>query len=293
MTDLRSATPARTRARFAATLALATTLVATVLPAGAVSPRPPGERAGAPASSQPEDLRDLDIVQRIGETLPLDLRLTDESGRAVELGEYFGERPVLVAMVYYECPMLCGLVMNGIVKAARALPMTTGQDYDVVVVSFDHTEGPELAAAKKRSVVAGYERDRDGRGWHFLTGDEAAVGRLADALGFGFRYVPEQDEYAHGAAVMVATPDGVLSRYFYGVEYSTRDLRLGLSEASGGKVGGLAEKLLLYCYRYDPSTGRYSAVAMAMVRAGGIATILAFGGFVAISRRRDRSGDPS
>jgi len=237
----------------------------------------------------PEALRGVDFEQRLGAQLPLDAVFTDATGRQRPLGEYFGPRPVLVTLVYYECPMLCTLVLNGVVASLRAVDLDVGSAFDVVVVSFDSRETPQLAAAKKEAYVASYGRGGDGTGWHFLTGDEANVARLAEAVGFRWVYDEERDEFAHSAGIVLATPEGLVSRYFFGIEFPPRDLRLGLVEASGSKIGTLADRVLLFCFHYDPATGRYSVATLNAVRAGGVLTVALLAAFVLAALRRERA----
>jgi protein SCO1 len=244
---------------------------------------------GAPAATQrPAALRDVAFEQRLDAQIPLDLPFRDEDGNAVTLGQYFGTKPVVLSLVYYRCPMLCGLVLEGMVRALKVLAFDVGKEFEVVTVSFDPAETPALASQKKASVLAGYDRAGAAAGWHFLTGDQAAITRLTDAVGFHYQYVPEERQFAHAAGIMILTPQGRLARYFYGVDYAPRDLRLGLIEAAQGKIGSPVDQLLLYCYRYDPVTGKYGAVAMNIIRLGGVATVLALGGFMAVMLRRER-----
>ena len=247
--------------------------------------------AAAPAPADvpvvPDALRGIGIDQRLGESVPLDLTFRDEAGEMVRLGSYFGARPVVLALVYYECPMLCTLVLNGLVSSLKALSFDAGREFDVVAVSFDPDETPELAAAKKETYLDSYRRPNAAEGFHFLTGDEESIRRLAAAVGFRYRYDPASDEFAHAAGITVLTPSGVIARYFYGVEYAPRDLRLGLIEAADEKIGSHVDQLMLFCFRYDPATGRYSAAVLNLVRLGGILTVLAFAGFVIVARSRE------
>ncbi len=253
---------------------------------------PPAVRAASrpAASALPLALEHVGIDQRLGAQVPLDLVFRDENGNEVALDQYFGERPVVLAMAYYECPMLCTLVLNGLVRALRALAFGVGTEFDVLTVSFDPTEGPDLAQAKKAAYLEHYGREGAANGWHFLTGDRQAIASLAQAVGFRFTWLPDIGEFAHAAAIMVLTPDGRVARYFYGVEYPPRDLRLGLVEAADGTIGSPVDQILLYCFRYDPNTGTYGAIALNMIRLGGVLTVLVFGGFVLMSRRRERAG---
>jgi protein SCO1/2 len=250
-----------------------------------------GDGARAAADSRPEPLRDVGIDQHLDAPLPLDLTFRDEQGASVRLGQYFGDKPVIVTLVYYECPMLCTLVLNGLVRAMNALAFDAGKEFEVVTVSFNPADTPALAAAKKESYLRSYPRPGAAAGWHFLTGDQAAIDALTRALGFRYRWVPEQRQYAHAAGIVVATPQGRLARYFYGLEYSARDLRLGLVEASQGKIGSPVDTVLLYCFAYDPVSGTYAATALNAIRIGGVVTVLALGGFLVTSVRRERRSE--
>jgi len=244
--------------------------------------------AAVPSGDRPAALAGVGIDQQIGARLPLDARFRDEDGRAVRLGDFFGEKPVLLVPAYYECPMLCTLVLNGVTSALRALAFDVGDDFTVVTFSFDPRETPELARAKRDAHLREYRRPGAESGWHFLTGDEADIRRLTEAIGFRYAFDPEAGEYAHASGVVVATPDGTVARWFFGVEYAPRDLRLALVEASESRLGSVVDQLLLFCFRYDPHAGRYSGVAMGAVRAGGVLTLLALAGFVAVTMRRER-----
>jgi protein SCO1/2 len=233
-------------------------------------------------------LPDAGIDQRLGERVPLDLVFRDEDGNPVRLGQYFGRRPVVLSLVYYECPMLCTLVLNGLVSALRGLAFDVGRELDVVTVSIAPNETPALAKAKKQVYLESYRRPGAAEGWHFLTGDSAAIEKLAGAVGFRYQRDPESGALAHGAGIMVLTPDGTIARYFFGVEYSARDLRLGLVEAAERRIGSPIDQLLLLCFRYDPSMGRYSAAVMGVVRAGGVLTVFGLGILVVLMRRRER-----
>ncbi|MBI3768326.1 MAG: SCO family protein [Deltaproteobacteria bacterium] len=245
--------------------------------------------AGAPplVDTRPPALREVAIEQRLDAQVPLDLAFRDESGAPVNLGQYFGTRPVILSLVYYQCPMLCTLVLNGLVRALRVLSFDPGREFEIVTVSFNPRETPELAATKKATYLGEYDRPGAAAGWHFLTGDADAIERLARAVGFHYTYVPEEQQFAHAAAIMVLTQDGRVARYFFGVEYSPRDLRFGLIDAAEHKIGTAVDHLLLYCYRYDPATGKYGAIAMNLVRAGGLVTVLALVGFVLMMRRHE------
>jgi protein SCO1 len=265
-------------------------VAALLLAASAVRAQPLSQQPGGPpASEQPAILREVGIDQRLNEPLPLDLPFRDEEGRDVRLGDFFGRRPVVLALVYYECPMLCTQVLNGLVSALGVMSLDAGRAFDVVAVSFDPKEGPGLARAKKQSYLERYGRPGTEAGWHFLTGGQESIDRLTKAVGFRYVYDEKRDQFAHGAAITVATPSGLISRYFYGIEYSARDLRLGLVEASANRIGTIADRvMLLLCYHYDPSTGRYGLMALTLVRIGGILTVAAFGIFLWFERKRSR-----
>lgn len=244
--------------------------------------------AGDSATAEvPPGLRDVGIEQRLDENVPLDLPFRDESGAVVRLGQYFVDRPVVLALVYYECPMLCTLVLNGLVSSLKAVSLDAGSDFEVVAVSIDPDETPAMAAAKKDTYLHAYRRPGAADGWHFLTGDEQAIASLADAIGFRYRYDEESGEFAHAAGIAVLTPSGRIARYFYGVEYAPRDLRLGLIEAAEERIGTAVDQLMLFCFRYDVATGRYSAAVLNLVRLGGVLTVAAFGVFFVASRSRE------
>ena len=233
--------------------------------------------SGNPSTGLPTALREVRIEQKLNQQLPLDLVFRDENGQEVKLGKYFGKKPVVLALVYYDCPMLCTQILNGMVTSFRVLPFQMGKEFDVVTVSFDPRETAALAASKKQ-VYVNYLPDRmheaANNGWHFLTGDPANIERIADAVGFRYHFDEKTNQFAHASAIMVATPEGKLSHYFYGVNYSARDLRFGLIEASQNKIGSLTEQLSLYCYMYDPATGKYGAAIMRVLRIAGVITLI-------------------
>ena len=243
--------------------------------------------AARAADARPPILRDVGITQRLGQPLPLDALFLDEAGQPVRLGQYFGKRPVVLVLAYYNCPMLCTQVFGGLVSSLRVLSFDAGKDFDVVAVSFDPRDRPADAAAKKTPYVASYGRPGAASGWHFLTGSTASIERLTEAVGFRYKYDDSLGQFAHASAITVATPGGRLSRYFYGIEYAPRDLRLGLIEASGNRIGSPVDQILLYCYHYDPKVGKYGAVVMNMVRLGGVAAVLILSTFLTIMWRRD------
>ena len=247
--------------------------------------------AQTPPDTRPQILRNVAIEQHLDRTLPLDLPFRDEAGRTVRLSEYFGKRPVVLVLAYYNCPMLCTEVLNGLASAMRVLTFDAGRDFEVVTVSFDPRDTPSNARAKKVPYVARYGRPTGAAGWHFLTGAPASIAGLTEAVGFRYAWDERVGQFAHASAIYVATPDGRLSRYFYGIEYAPRDLRLALVEASRGKIGTPVDQLLLYCYHYDPAAGRYGAVVMNMVRVAGVAAVLVLTTFLTLMWRRDRRRD--
>jgi protein SCO1 len=273
-------------------------VVMSMLTPGVVSAQDSGRLApmqSAPSNKVPTPLSRVAFEQRLNEQLPLDLPFKDEDGKVVKLGDYFGRKPVVLAFVYYECPMLCTQVLNGLEGALRVMNESVGDEFDVVTVSFDPRETPALAAGKKKAYLERYKRDSAEQGWHFLTGEQASIDALTKAAGFSYTWDEASQQFAHASGIVVATPAGKLSRYFFGIEYSARDLKFALMESTSERIGSLADQLLLYCYHYDPAKGNYGFVAMGAVRAGGAVTLLALVGFVFVSlrsdaRRRDQLG---
>jgi protein SCO1/2 len=265
--------------------------IALLAPASAFAQYANAPQRSTAVSSKPGVLGQVGIDQRIGQQLPLDLRFRDESGRDVTLGSFFGARPVVLALAYYECPMLCTQVLNGMTGSLKTLSFDAGRDFDVVVVSIDPKDGYHLAADKKASYVASYGRPATAGGWHFLTGTEASIKPLAEAIGFRYAYDDANGikQYAHGAAIYVATPKGVIARYLLGIDFAPRDLRLALVEASNNQLGSVTDKVLLLCYHYDPSNGKYGVAILNAVRIGFIATVTGFLTFLFISLRRERA----
>ena len=252
------------------------------------------ETSSAP-SGLPKALREAGIDQHLNEQLPLDLAFRDESGQPVRLGQYFGKRPVVLSFVYYNCPMLCTQVLNGMTTAFRVMKFTPGTEYDVVTVSIDPRESAPLAAEKKNLYVNSLPEAKRAsalQGWHFLTGDEQSIKRLAATAGFRYYWDESSNQFAHASGIMIATPEGKLSQYYYGIEYSARDLRFGLIEASANKIGSPVDQLLLFCYHYDPATGKYGAVVMRMVQIGGVITVVGIIGMLLLLRRRDPGRAP-
>lgn len=242
---------------------------------------------GPPSTQTPSVLTEVRFDQRLNEQLPLETRFRDEQGRDVALGDYFGRKPVVLAFVYYECPMLCTQVLNGLTTSLTVLDETVGREFDVVAISFDARETPALADGKKKSHLDRYRRPESADGWHFLTGDDASIKAVTDAAGFNFVWDEATQQFAHPSGIIVATPEGKLSRYFFGIEYAPRDVKFALIESSAGRIGNAIDQLLLYCYHYDPATGSYGFVAMGAVRIGGALTVLALVGFVVVSIRRE------
>lgn len=238
----------------------------------------------------------VEIVQKLDNQVPMDLTFTDEAGKAVALRDLAQGKPIVLALVYYECPMLCGEIMQGMLRAFNELEFTMGDEYNVVTVSFNPKEAPELARLKKMNTLEHYKAPESTAGWHFLTSkDEKAVRTLADAVGFQYQYLPSVDQYAHASGIMVLTPEGKVSRYFYGIEYPARDLRFGLIDAADGKIGSLADEILMLCYRYDPASGSYGFVVMSAIRIGGLVTVaflaMLVGGLLWKERRGRRDAD--
>ncbi|MGB2716098.1 MAG: SCO family protein [Vicinamibacterales bacterium] len=252
-------------------------------PAG-MAPNP-----GDPTSAKPGVLGRIGIDQRLNSHVPLDLPFVDESGRTVQLGEFFGKRPVILALVYYECPMLCTQVLNGLVSTLGVMNFEPGREFEVVAVSFNPKEGPGLASQKKANYLERYGRPHTAGGWHFLTGPEESIRKLTQAIGFRYEYDKEIEQFAHGAGIEVLTPHGMISKYFYGIEFSARDLRFGLIEASEERIGTPIDDFLLLCYHYDPATGKYGAAVLRLVRVSGVVTVLGFLLFLTVSLRREKA----
>jgi protein SCO1/2 len=243
-------------------------------------------------SGLPKALNGVGIDQKLNDQLPLDLVFKNEKGENVKLGDYFGRKPVVLSLVYYQCPMLCNQVLNGMVTAFKVMAFKPGEEFEVVTVSFDPRESAALAAAKKVTYInylPESSRTKAAAGWHFLTGDEESIKRLTEAVGFRYHYDEATSQFAHASAIYLTTPQGILARYFYGIEYAPRDLRLGLIEAADNKIGSPVDQLLLYCYHYDPATGKYGARVMNIMRVGGIITLVAMVGMFFVLRRRSQT----
>ncbi len=245
-------------------------------------------RAQQVRDSVPE-LQGVDIEEHLGDTIPLNLHFTDDHGKAVTLADYFHkDRPVLIMLGYYKCPMLCDLVFNGVSKAVPGANLKMGEDYQIVTVSINPKETTELAAAKKANYLKDLGAYGSADGWAFLTGDSTQSKALAKALGFDYYYMPDKDQYAHPAAIYLLSDGGVISRYLYGIQYNPRDVRLGLLEAADGKVGSTVDRIILYCYHYDPDSGGYSIMAQNVMMVGGVITVIVLGAFLTLLWLRDR-----
>jgi len=262
-------------------------IAALLLAAGMLRAQAVPGNAGPAASAMPAALQDVGFSPPLNGPMPLDLFFRDETGRSVRLREYFGQKPVVLAFVYYRCPMLCDQVEQGVVGVLRMLSFNPGRDYQVVFVSFDSRETPEMAAEKKKKALAHFRRPEADSGWHFLTGSRESVEAATKAANFRFSFDAKNNLFAHASGVLLLTPDGRISRYFYGVEYPGRDMRLGLVDASAGKIGTPLDHVLLFCYHYDPTAATYSASILRIIRLAGVLTILCLVGGILISRRHE------
>jgi protein SCO1/2 len=246
----------------------------------------PGFDRSEPANVKPRILDNVTIEQRLNEQIPLDLEFTDEGGARVKLSRYFGDKPVVLALVYYNCPQVCNQILNGLVSSLRQVKFDAGKDFEVLAVSFDARETPELAREKKAGYMHWYKREGGAAGWHFLTGEQQAIDALTEAVGFKYSYDPATDQFAHASGIMLLTPEGKLSRYFYGVEYAIKDVQLGLVEASNNRIGSVVDQLLLYCFHYDPASGKYGFLVINLIRLGGALTIIGLAVMLFVLRRR-------
>lgn len=278
----------RTIAGLVAVLALA------LLFAGAanVSAQTVPTDVGQSSNGLPPALRNVGFEPPLNGQIPLALKFKDETGREVAFGDYFHGKPVVLALVYYGCPMLCNQVEQGVVGSLKMLSFNPGADYEVVFVSFDPRESPDMAAQKKTSAISHFGRPQTAAGWHFLTGTQDSIDAISQAANFRYSFDEKTNIFAHASGIMLLTPEGRISRYFYGVEYPSRDVRLGLVDASAGKIGTPIDHLLMYCFQYDPSTARYSATILRIVRIGGLLTIFTIVAGILIFRRRDHALDP-
>jgi len=239
--------------------------------------------------NMPGPLQQVSFEQHLGETLPLDTPFVDEAGTPVVLGEYFGERPVILTFVYYDCPMLCTLILNGLAKSLGVLSFDAGTDFDVVAISIDPSETPQQAREIAATTLARYDRPDTAHGWHFLTGSAAAVEKVTEAAGFNYAPIAETGEFAHASGIVIASPQGKLSQYYLGVNYPARDVRLALVEAASNNIGSIVDQLLLYCFRYDPNLGKYTAVTLRIVRVTGALFVVALFAFLMVLQRNEKS----
>ena len=248
---------------------------------------PSGGGIMAPSANvPPPGLKDIAIEQRLNEQVPADLVFRDETGKTVKLGDYFGKKPLILSLVYFRCPMLCNEVLSGMEGAMKALPFDAGKEFDILTVSFDPKDTPETATEKKTQVLKHYRRATAAEGWHFLTGSQESIDVLTKAVGFRYHYDAPTDQFAHATGIMILTPQGKIAQYYYGVEFAPRDLRFGLEQASQNKIGSLADEVLLYCFHYDPTTGKYNAIISRVLKLSGGLTILLIGGVVLVLLRR-------
>jgi protein SCO1 len=247
-----------------------------------------GDNAG---DQLPQILQRVGVAQRLNQPLPLDAAFVDETGKSVKLGDYFGKHPAIVSLVYYTCPMLCSEELDGLTGALSMVKMAPGKDFEVVVISIDPSDTPEQAATKKAFYLKRYGRPETASGWHFLTGQRPAIDAATDAIGFGYVRVPGPDgkltQFAHASSIEIATTDGKIAQYYLGVEYSPKDMMLGLIEASGNKIGSPVANILTYCYHYDPQTNKHSLIVARVVQLGGMVTMAGLGGFIFLMFRRD------
>ena len=250
------------------------------------------EKQMGPASDKPPAiLNSVAIAQHLNQPLPLDATFTDDSGKAVQLGSYFGKKPAILALVYYQCPMLCSEELNGLTGALQMVDEVPGRDFSIIIVSIDPSEGTDLAAAKKRSYLKRYGHPETADGWHFMTGKQSDIDALTRAVGFGYVKIPGPDgkltQFAHASSIQIVTADGKLAQYYMGVEYSPKDIRLGLAEASNNRIGSKVDNILTYCYHYDPQTNKHSLIVARVLQLGGAMTVILLGGFMWIMFRRD------
>jgi len=235
-----------------------------------------------PSSMRPPGLKNVGIQQNLNGQIPPDLVFRDETGKTVRLGDYFGQKPMILSLVYYRCPMLCGEVLSGLSSALKVLKFNVGDEFNVLTVSFDPKDTPEIGAAKKAEYMERYGRPGAAQGWHFLTGPQNSIDALTKAAGFEYQYDPKTEQFAHSTAIMILTPEGKIAQYYYGVEYAPKDLRLGLIQASENKIGTLTDQILLYCYHYDPATGKYGAMISRILQLSAMATVLILGVFMTL-----------
>lgn len=254
-----------------------------------------GDKQMGPANETPAVLNKVGITQNLNAQLPLNLSFTDDAGKQVALSSYFGRKPAILALVYYQCPMLCSEELSGLTGALEMVDEVPGRDFNIIIVSIDPSEGADLAAAKKRGYLKRYGHSETADGWHFMTGTQANIDALTKAVGFGYVKIPGPDgkltQFAHASSIQIVTPEGKLAQYYMGVEYSPKDIRLGLAEASSNRIGSPVDNILTYCYHYDPGTNRHSLIVARVVQAGGLVTLLSLGGFMLVMFRRDFKQD--
>jgi protein SCO1 len=269
-------------------------LLGVTLLAGAACAQPMSQGIMSPPTSvRPPGLKNVGIQQNLNQQIPADLMFTDDLGRKVRLGDYFGQKPLILNLVYFTCPMLCGEELAGLESALRVLKFDVGKEFEVITVSFDPKDTPEAAAKKKEQILQRYKRPGAERGWHFLVGQQESIDAITKAAGFQYDYIPKTGQFAHSTAIMVLTPQGKIAQYYYGIDYPPKDLRLGLVDASHEKIGTVVDELLLYCYHYDPEKGKYSATVMRILRLMGVATLLCLGTLLFVMiRRGPGSGTP-
>jgi protein SCO1/2 len=291
---IRSSTLWAGRAAAAAITALALSF-ALAAPFAAAQVSSYGDKSEGPANTQPGVLGGVGVDQHLNTELPLNLTFTDDAGRVVPLGSYFGKRPAILALVYYQCPMLCSEELNGLTSALQMVNFVPGKDFDVIVVSIDPSEGTDLAAAKKRTYLVRYGHPETANGWHFMTGTQANIDALTRAVGFRYVKIPGPDgkltQFAHASAIQIVTPEGKIAQYYMGVEYSPKDLLLGLDEASSNRIGSPVDNILTYCYHYDPKTNTHSLIIARVVQLGGFLTVVLLGGFMMVMLRKDFQHD--
>jgi protein SCO1/2 len=252
------------------------------------TPPPAQEEPADRADPLPDELEGVGVEEKLNAQLPLETPFLNEQGKEVKLGNFFqGNKPVLLTLVYYRCPMLCNLILNGVIDAMKPLDIMPGEDFEIVTISFDPLETPQLAQFKKQNYLQEYGKPEAAQGWHFLTGKEKNIQAVADAVGFHYKYNTETEEYMHASSIFICTPDGRISRYLYGIMYDPQTLRLSLIEASEGKIGSTLDQILLYCFHYDSATGRYAPVAMNIMRAGGALTFLILAAVLSVFWRRE------
>ena len=248
----------------------------------------------SPSNGMPDALKTVGIEQKLGEQLPLDAELKDENGRLVKLGEYFGKgRPVILALVYYECPMLCNEVLNGLTGSLKGISFEAGKDFDVVAISFDarENEKPDLARNKKASYLGRYGRPGSENGWHFLTGKQESIDQVTKAAGFNYEWDEKSNQFPHAGGIMIVTPQGKMSRYLYGIDYAPKDIKFGIMESAENKIGNPADQLLLYCFHYDPATGKYGFAILRAISVGAVATMLGLGAMIFVFWRKSKKRD--